>query len=462
MAIRLHRPVPLPVRPPDPRHGLDPGHHGERLRHDRAPDLSGHDQVLGQALRHQLCVGRHHRSDHGVPVRHELVLLLPLRGRRLRRPSGHRGADGLLSGVHLHRALFPRLGAAHQATAPCGHLPDGPGLQSLGPVDPHRQRLDAEPGRLGVQLPDHAHGDGQLQRAAAQPGGPGQVRAHRGGRLCHRIHVRAGDLVLLHAKGARPGFCQTLLLGGCGLRAGLDPVRDPARRRERLRGRRRAEDQAGGHRGGVGDRTGARRLHPDRLPRQRDPGDPRRHQGPLPAGADRHPLPGHPGDRAQGPDRRARATHPLRHDRLPVPGTFAQRPGHGGQPRDVRRPQAGPRLWPATQGLHRQPGRGHGGTDQAGGQGLHPRGGAPVLELPDHGRSRGLDAVIDRARLLLQRQAGHRTEALAAAAVPPTASRYPGSPSRPAGSSPSSAVSPGPSARCCRHPWPPPASPART
>jgi hypothetical protein len=38
-----------------------------------------------------------------------------------------------------------------------------------------------------------------------------------------------------------------------------------------------------------------------------------------------------------------------------------------------------------------------------------------------------------------------------------SASRCPGSPPRPAGSSPSSAASPGPSVRCCRPPSPPPA-----
>ena len=38
-------------------------------------DLPRHDEVLGQALRHQLRDGRHHRHHDGVPVRHQLGVL---------------------------------------------------------------------------------------------------------------------------------------------------------------------------------------------------------------------------------------------------------------------------------------------------------------------------------------------------------------------------------------------------
>ena len=63
----------------------------------------------------------------------------------------------------------------------------------------------------------------------AEPGGPGQVRPHGGGGLCHRVHVRARHQCLVHAQGAGPGLCQALLCGGGGLRVGRDPVRHPAR-----------------------------------------------------------------------------------------------------------------------------------------------------------------------------------------------------------------------------------------
>ena len=59
-----------------------------------------------------------------------------------------------------------------------------------------------------------------------------------------------------------------------------------------------------------------------------------------------------PGQRAQGPDGRARAAHPQRHDRLrPTPERCAPAdtsPACSG----VRRPQAGPGLWAAAQALH--------------------------------------------------------------------------------------------------------------
>ena len=51
-------------------------------------------------------------------------------------------------------------------------------------------------------------------------------------------------------------------------------------------------------------------------------------------------------------------------------------------------------------------------------QGLDPGGRPGILGLPRHGRRRGLDAVADRAGLLLQRQARDRAQALAVAALP--------------------------------------------
>ena len=39
-------------------------------------NLQGDDAVLEQALPHQLRARRGHRTDHGVPVRHQLVVLL--------------------------------------------------------------------------------------------------------------------------------------------------------------------------------------------------------------------------------------------------------------------------------------------------------------------------------------------------------------------------------------------------
>ncbi len=52
-----------------------------------------------------------------------------------------------------------------------------------------------------VQLHHHAHGADQFQRTAVQPGRPGQVRPHRGRRLCDRGDFRAGHFQLVPAQG---------------------------------------------------------------------------------------------------------------------------------------------------------------------------------------------------------------------------------------------------------------------
>ena len=122
-AIRRDRDVPLHLRAADARHGVDAGHHGDGLRDDREDDLPGHDQVLGQALRHQLRPRRHDRPHDGVPVRDQLVVLLALRRRHLRRAARHRGPDGVLPRVDVHRPLLLRLGppvaGAGTSWSPC-------------------------------------------------------------------------------------------------------------------------------------------------------------------------------------------------------------------------------------------------------------------------------------------------------------------------------------------------------
>jgi cytochrome d ubiquinol oxidase subunit I len=56
-----------------------------------------------------------------------------------------------------------------QGQAPAGDRADGRGLQPVGPVDPDRQRLDAEPGGRRVQLHHHAHGADRLLGGDVQP-----------------------------------------------------------------------------------------------------------------------------------------------------------------------------------------------------------------------------------------------------------------------------------------------------
>ncbi len=121
---------------------------------------------------------------------------------------------------------------------------------------------------VGLQSADHAHGGHRLLRGAVQPGGAGQVRAHRVGRLRRApsifvLGVSAWYLLQGPPRRAR----QALDDGGRLLRPRRRAVGRRARRRERLPLDRAPEDEARRHRGDVGDRAGAGRLHRLRLPR---------------------------------------------------------------------------------------------------------------------------------------------------------------------------------------------------
>jgi cytochrome d ubiquinol oxidase subunit I len=85
--------------------------------------------------------------------------------------------------------------------ATCGHLARRHRLELLGALDPDRQRLDAEPGRRGVQPDDHADGDDVVLRRALQRGGAGEVRPHRQRGLRHRLGLRPRRLGLVPAEG---------------------------------------------------------------------------------------------------------------------------------------------------------------------------------------------------------------------------------------------------------------------
>ena len=83
----------------------------------RNPRVAAADEVLRQALPHQLRPRARHRHRAGVPVRHELERLLALRRRHLRRPARHRGAARVLPRVDLPRPLDLRLGPAPREAA---------------------------------------------------------------------------------------------------------------------------------------------------------------------------------------------------------------------------------------------------------------------------------------------------------------------------------------------------------
>ena len=143
------------------------------------------DEVLRQAVPHQLRDGRGHRHRAGVPVRDELERLLPLRRRHLRRPAGHRGPARLLPRVDVPRPVDLRLGPPAQEGAPGHHLDRRHRHAAVGVLHPRRQLVHAEPGRVRVQRghrPRRAH---RLRRGAHQQGRARHVPAHDRRRVHH-------------------------------------------------------------------------------------------------------------------------------------------------------------------------------------------------------------------------------------------------------------------------------------
>ena len=121
-----------------------------------------------------------------------------------------------------------------RVAAPDRHVPRRARLEPVGAVDSGRQRLDEQSGRRRLQLPNHAHGTRQHLRRAVQSGRAGEVRAHRVGRLCDGVDVRARRLVVVSAEAPRHRIRAALVRDCRRLRPGVDAVRDRARRRIRL------------------------------------------------------------------------------------------------------------------------------------------------------------------------------------------------------------------------------------
>src|SRR6266511_925830 len=63
--------------------------YGNPLRQDGGRDLSEDDEVLGEAVPHQLRTRSGYRNYHGVPVRHELGRVLQVCGGHLWGAAGH-------------------------------------------------------------------------------------------------------------------------------------------------------------------------------------------------------------------------------------------------------------------------------------------------------------------------------------------------------------------------------------
>ncbi len=227
----------------------------DRLVRHRGRDLEAPDEVLGQALPHQLRDGRRDGHRPGVPVRDELVRVLALRGRRVRRPARDRGTARVLPRVHLPRAVDLRLGEAAAARAPRRDLAGRDRLQRLGLLDPGRELLHAAAD--GLRAAQRPRGDGELLGARQQSP---RVRAVPA-RARRRVHGRR----LLRARHQRLAPRTREGRGDARGVPALVPDRRGLRPRLRDRGERRgaragavhgarAADEDGRGRGALGDR----------------------------------------------------------------------------------------------------------------------------------------------------------------------------------------------------------------
>ncbi len=123
-------------------------------------------QVLRQAPRRQLRARRRHRPRAGVPVRPELVRVLPLRRRRLRHPARARGTARVLPRVHVPRPVDLRLGPPPQGRPPRRHLDRRDRHPAQRVRHPRRELVDAAPRRVrDRRRPRQAH---RLRRRAHQ------------------------------------------------------------------------------------------------------------------------------------------------------------------------------------------------------------------------------------------------------------------------------------------------------
>ena len=111
-AVRDDVAVPLPVRPAHARACAARRGDADALVPRRRRGLAQADPLLRDVDADQLRDRCRDGARAGVPVRDELVDLLEVRGRRVRRAAGDRGARGVHAGVDVPRSLDLRLGPA--------------------------------------------------------------------------------------------------------------------------------------------------------------------------------------------------------------------------------------------------------------------------------------------------------------------------------------------------------------
>ena len=196
-----------------------------------------------------------------------------------------------------------------------------------------------------------------------QSGRAGEIRAHGGRRLRHRLHVRARRVFVLPAEGARRRVRAAVVCGCRRIRPCLHAVGDRAWGRIRLHDRRDAEGEAGRHRSRMGDAEGPGVVHGIRVPQRRDAAHRPRDPHSVAARPDRHAF-GHRGShRHQGAEAESSGAHRKRHDRLCAAPEAAGRRQDRSNARAVREAQERSGLRPAAQEIHGERRRCHAGAE---------------------------------------------------------------------------------------------------
>ena len=168
------------------------------------------DVLLGQADADLVRPRRRHRARAGVPVRDELVELLALRRRHLRRAARDGGTGRVLRRVDVPRAVDLRLGPA----APSASISPASGRRGSTALSAYfilaANSWMQHP--VGYEMVDgQAAADVDLRRARQQHGAL-RVRAHaprradHGGRCCHR-HLRVARAARQRGPGVRRARC---------------------------------------------------------------------------------------------------------------------------------------------------------------------------------------------------------------------------------------------------------------
>ena len=187
---------------------------------------------LDAPLRHQFRHRRRHGADSRIRVRHQLVQLLALRGRHLRRSAGRRRHFGLLYRIHVHRRHVLRLAKGLQTLPPRGYVAHSYRGKPIGVVDSGSQLVDAISRGVHFQPRNRSQRDDLVLDCGAVARGCQQVLPYRHLVVRARGAVRRGRLGMVPAAPARTadgpqehrrrlGFRPCLRAGRSGDRAPL-------------------------------------------------------------------------------------------------------------------------------------------------------------------------------------------------------------------------------------------------